>query len=44
MRVDVSTMRIIAKLRETDMKLKGIEKGSLSDADVMRELIFFILH
>ena len=38
------TMRIIAKLRETDMKLKGIEKGSLSDGDVMRELIFFILH
>ena len=38
------TMRIIAKLRETDMKLKGVEKGSLSDADVMRELIFFILH
>ena len=38
------TMDIIAKLRETDAKLKGIEKGSASDGEVMQELIFFILH
>ncbi len=41
----MKTMRIIGKLRETDAKLKGVEKGSMtSDADVMRELVFFILH
>lgn len=40
----MKTMRIIGKLRETDAKLKGVEKGNLSDADVMRELLFFILH
>lgn len=38
------TMRIIGKLRETDAKLKGIEKGSLTDEDVMHELLYFILH
>ena len=38
------TMDIIAKLRETDAKLKGIEKGSATDGEIMRELIFFILH
>lgn len=38
------TMEIISKIRETDSKLKGIEKGSLSDGDIMRELIYFILH
>ncbi len=40
----MKTMRIIAKLREADARLKGIEKGNMSDADVMKELIFFILH
>ena len=38
------TMSIIAKLRETDAKLKGIEKGSASDGEIMQELIFYILH
>lgn len=38
------TMEVIAKLRETDTKLKGIEKGSASDGEIMKELIFFILH
>lgn len=37
-------MEIIAKLRETDAKLKGIEKGSATDGEIMQELIFFILH
>ena len=41
----MKTMRIIGKLRETDAKLKGVEKGGMTtDADVMRELVFFILH
>ncbi len=40
----MKTMKIIGKLRETDAKLKGLEKGSATDADVMRELVFFILH
>lgn len=40
----MKTMLIIGKLRETDAKLKGIGKGNDTDADIMRELIFFILH
>lgn len=40
----MKTMRIIGKLRETDAKLKGIEKGNLEDEDIMRELLYFILH
>lgn len=37
-------MDIIAKLRETDAKLKGVGKGNTPDSDIMNELIFFILH
>ena len=40
----MKTMQIIGKLRDTDAKLKGIEKGNISDGDLMRELIYFILH
>lgn len=40
----MKTMLIIGKLRETDARLKGINKGNLSDADIMHELIYFILH
>ena len=40
----MKTMLIIGKLRETDAKLKGIEKGNLEDEDIMRELLYFILH
>lgn len=40
----LKTMQIIGKLRETDAKLKGIEKGNITDGDLMRELIYFILH
>lgn len=40
----MKTMQIIGKLRETDAKLKGVGKGNTSDADLMRELVFFILH
>ena len=38
------TMDIIAKIRETDAKLKGIEKVNATDGEIMRELLFFILH
>lgn len=38
------TMDIISKLRETDAALKGVRKGGASDADIMKELLFFILH
>lgn len=38
------TLYIISKIRETDAKLKGVGKGNATDADVMRELIYFILH
>jgi DNA polymerase-3 subunit delta len=37
-------MQIIGKIRETDAKLKGVRKGNLTDADLMRDLIYFILH
>ena len=40
----MKTMQIIGKIREADAKLKGVEKGNTSDADVMKELIYFILH
>ena len=40
----MKTMLIIGKLRETDAKLKGINKGNSTDADIMRELLYFILH
>ncbi|MBQ0023422.1 MAG: DNA polymerase III subunit delta [Prevotellaceae bacterium] len=40
----MKTMLIIGKLRETDARLKGIKKGNLTDADIMQELIYFILH
>lgn len=38
------TMDIISKLRETDATLKGIRKGNATDAEIMKELLFFILH
>lgn len=41
----MKTMLIIGKLREVDAQLKGINKGyNTTDADIMKELIFFILH
>ncbi|MBR1667118.1 MAG: DNA polymerase III subunit delta [Bacteroidaceae bacterium] len=40
----MKTMQIIGKLRETDARLKGINRGNLTDADIMHELIFYILH
>lgn len=40
----LKTMQVLAKIRETDCKLKGMEKGSATDGEIMQELLFFILH
>lgn len=40
----LKTMQIIGKLRETDARLKGINRGNLTDEDIMHELLFYILH
>ena len=40
----VKTMQIIGEIRYTDAKSKGVDNASLSDADLLRELIFKILH
>lgn len=40
----VKTMQIIEEIRYTDAKSKGVGNSSLSDADLLRELIFKILH
>ena len=38
------TMDIISKIREVDAKSKGIENPDTRAGDLMKELIFFILH
>ncbi len=40
----MKTMQIIDKIRESDGKLKGIKKGNTTDGEIMRELIYYILH
>lgn len=40
----MKTLLIIGQIRATDAKLKGIEKGNITDGDLMRDLIYFILH
>lgn len=40
----VKTMQIINEIRTTDAKSKGVENASLSDGDLLRELVFKILH
>lgn len=40
----VKTMQIINEIRTTDAKSKGVDNSSLSDADLLRELVFKILH
>ncbi len=37
-------MDIISKIREVDARSKGIENPSTSAGDLMKELVFFILH
>lgn len=38
------TMNIISLIRETDARYKGIDNPSASEGDIMKELIFRILH
>jgi len=40
----IKTMQIISAIRATDARSKGVENSSLSDGDLLRELVFFILH
>lgn len=40
----MKTLQILAKIRETDAKSKGLDSLKTSTGDLMRELIFFILH
>ena len=40
----VKTMNIISEIRKADALGKGIGKGNLSDEDILRELIYFIMH
>jgi DNA polymerase-3 subunit delta len=40
----MKTMQIISKLREIDAKSKGLDNPSTPPGDLMKELIFYILH
>ena len=40
----VKTMQIIGEIRYADAKSKGINNASMSDVDILRELVFKILH
>lgn len=40
----MKTLQILAKIRETDAKSKGLDSLNTSTNDLMRELVFFILH
>ncbi|WP_300812159.1 DNA polymerase III subunit delta [uncultured Bacteroides sp.] len=40
----VKTMQIIGEIRYTDAKSKGVGNSSLTDGDLLRELVFKILH
>lgn len=40
----VKVMQIISKIREIDAKSKGIDNPSTEESELMKELIFFILH
>jgi DNA polymerase-3 subunit delta len=40
----MKVMQIVGEIRYCDAKSKGVDNSSLSDADLLRELIFKILH
>lgn len=40
----MKTLQIISKIREIDAKSKGLDNQNTSAGDLMKELIFFILH
>jgi DNA polymerase-3 subunit delta len=37
-------IRIFSYLREADLRVKGVSSGNLTDADILRELVFKIIH
>ena len=40
----VKVMQIIGEIRRTDARSKGVESGSVSSGDLLKELFYFILH
>lgn len=40
----VKTMQIIGEIRYADAKSKGVDNSSLNDGEILRELVFKILH
>ena len=40
----VKTMQIISEIRQADAKVKGVDNASLSDSQILKELVFKILH
>ena len=40
----MKTLQILSKIREIDAKSKGLDSLNTSTGDLMKELIFFILH
>ena len=40
----VKTMQIIGEIRYADAKSKGINNASMSDGDILRELVFKLIH
>ena len=40
----MKTLQILSKLREIDAKSKGLDNQNTSTGDLMKELIFFMLH
>lgn len=40
----VKTMRIIGEIRQADARSKGVGNSSMTDGDILRELVFKILH
>lgn len=40
----MKTMQIISKIRETDAKMKGLDNPNTEAGDLVRDLVFFILH
>ena len=40
----MKTLQIISKIREIDAKSKGLDNPNTGAGELMKELIFFILH
>ncbi len=40
----VKVMQIIAELRQTDAKSKGVDNPNTPDGELLRQLVYFILH